>query len=148
MDLEIGCGAWASDSMRRHFTTTRSTTLSSVAKEVGRPITDGLKAQINEKVRRAAYHIIEGKGSTYFGIGATLARIVHAIRDDERAVFTVSSPVAAKTPLSSACFSLPRVLGSNGIAATLCPALSREEEEALKHSAQVLNQAIQTLGGN
>ncbi|MBV8453136.1 MAG: L-lactate dehydrogenase [Deltaproteobacteria bacterium] len=122
--------------------------LAEVAEKAGRPITPSLKGQIEDKVRSAAYRIIEGKGSTYFGIGATLARIVRAIRDDERAIFTVSSPVAAETPLSSACFSLPRVLGSNGIAATLCPALSREEEEALKHSAQVLNQAIQTLGGN
>ena len=145
MDLEIGCGAWASDSMRRHFTTTRSTTLSSVAKEVGRPITDGLKAQINEKVRRAAYHIIEGKGSTYFGIGATLARIVHAIRDDERAVFTVSTPGTGEMAFGNVCFSLPRVLGSRGVVATLRPALSTEKEEAMNRSAVVLQKASEAL---
>ena len=37
-----------------------------------------------ERVRRAAYTIIEGKGATWYGIGAALARIVQAVRDDER----------------------------------------------------------------
>ena len=58
--------------------------LASYAEQVGRPVTDQVKQQIDEKVRRAAYHIIEGKGATYFGIGASLARIVQAIRNDEK----------------------------------------------------------------
>ena len=117
--------------------------LTEVAEEAGRPITPSVKAEIEDKVRTAAYRIIEGKGSTYFGIGATLARIVRAIRDDERAVFTLSSPPVAEMPDGNACFSLPRVIGSKGIVATLHPALSREEGVALKRSAQVLNQAVQ-----
>ncbi|MBV8231793.1 MAG: L-lactate dehydrogenase [Planctomycetaceae bacterium] len=119
--------------------------LASVAEKAGRPITDGLKAQIDEKVRRAAYRIIEGKGTTNFGIGATLARLVRAIRDDERAVFTLSAPGTGETPFGDVCFSLPRVLGSRGVVATLHPVLSTEEEEAMKRSALVLQKASQAL---
>jgi L-lactate dehydrogenase len=45
--------------------------LGSFAKQVGRSVTDSVKQQINEKARRAADHIIEGKGATYFGIAAS-----------------------------------------------------------------------------
>ncbi|MFZ5998181.1 MAG: lactate/malate family dehydrogenase, partial [Nitrospirota bacterium] len=38
------------------------------------PLTDEVKARIDERVRRAAYSIIEGKGATYYGIGAGIAR--------------------------------------------------------------------------
>jgi L-lactate dehydrogenase len=38
----------------------------------------------------AAYRIIEGKGATYYGIGAGLARLTRAILTDEKGVFTVS----------------------------------------------------------
>jgi L-lactate dehydrogenase len=119
--------------------------LASVADRMGRPITDRLKAQIDEKVRRAAYQIIEGKGMTTFGIGATLGRLVRAIRDDERAVFTLSAPGSGETPFGNGCFSLPRVLGFGGVVATLEPALSAEEKDAMKRSAQVLQKASQAL---
>jgi L-lactate dehydrogenase len=90
-------------------------------------------------VRRAAYTIIAGKGATNFGIGAGLARIVAAIRDDERAVFTVSN---TESPgYEDVSLSLPRVVGSSGIIATLSPALSDAERDALGRSADLLRQA-------
>jgi L-lactate dehydrogenase len=61
------------------------------AEQSGKQLTAETKASIEDGVRRAAYRIIEGKGATYYGIGAGLARIVQAVRDDERAVLTVSN---------------------------------------------------------
>ena len=61
------------------------------AEQIKKPLSDDIKASIDDRVRRAAYRIIEGKGATYHGIGAGLARIVQAIRDNERAVLTLSS---------------------------------------------------------
>ncbi len=80
------------------------------AEQVARPITDSVKARIDESVRRAAYRIIAGKGATYYGIGAGLARIVRAVRNDERAVLTVSAPIEGWGTLDGVCLSLPRVL--------------------------------------
>src|SRR4029077_11506249 len=43
--------------------------LDEFAKVHGQPLTSADRQQIDENVRRAAYHIIAGKGATYFGIG-------------------------------------------------------------------------------
>src|SRR5215831_20635705 len=42
----------------------------------GKPLTRKDRKEIEENVRRAAYHIIAGKGATYYGIGSAVARIV------------------------------------------------------------------------
>ncbi len=113
--------------------------LDEVARTLGRPITPDTRQSIDRRVRGAAYAIIQGKGATYYGIGAGLARIIAAIRDDERAVMTVSS--AHNPGFDDVCLSLPRVVGANGIHATLTPSLSSEEQEALARSADVLRRA-------
>jgi L-lactate dehydrogenase len=113
--------------------------LGEVAKEMGVELTPEVMSEIDSKVRRAAYTIIEGKGATYYGIGAALARIVQAIRDDERAVFTLSNTI---TPgFDDVSLSLPRVVGRGGICSTLSPALSVDERNALARSAGVLRGA-------
>jgi len=119
--------------------------LASFAEQVGRPVTDRVKRQIDEKVRRAADHIIEGKGATYFGVAACLARILHAIRHDEKAVLTLTAPGDENSMTGEVCLSLPRVLGWKGIEATLRPSLSAEEEGALQRSAQILREATKTV---
>lgn len=44
--------------------------LDEFAKVHGTPLTRAQREAIDEQVRRAAYHIIAGKGSTYYGIGS------------------------------------------------------------------------------
>ncbi|PGZ06127.1 L-lactate dehydrogenase, partial [Bacillus cereus] len=46
--------------------------------------------KIFENVRDAAYHIIERKGATYYGIGMSLLRVTKAILSNENSVLTVS----------------------------------------------------------
>jgi len=116
------------------------------AAQTRREITDEIKAQIDDGVRRAAYRIIEGKGASYFGIGAALSRIVDAIRDDEQAVLTLSSSYSDMDEFSGLSLSLPRVIGAQGISATLMPSLSDEEYTALRKSAGILKAAAQELG--
>jgi L-lactate dehydrogenase len=115
--------------------------LAEFAAQRGQPLTVEIKARIDEDVRRAAYRIIAGKGATYHGIGAGLARMVRAVRDDERVVLTLSTPIAKFGTVSDVCFSLPRVLGANGVEATLLPTLSEEETIALENSARILREA-------
>lgn len=111
------------------------------ASQSGRPITEEVRARIDDGVRRAAYRIIEGKGATYYGIGAGLSRIAGAVRDDERAVLTISSSMGGTPGLEKVSLSLPRVVGAAGILATLLPVLSREEETAVRKSAAILREA-------
>ena len=111
------------------------------AEQIGRRITDDVKAKIDDGVRRAAYRIIEGKGATYYGIGAGIARIAKAIRDDEGAVLTLSNIEG----LNGVSLSLPRVLKAKGIEATIQPMLSNEEAQGLKRSAEILKKVAAEL---
>lgn len=111
------------------------------AEQIDRPIEADVIARIDDGVRKSAYRIIEGKGATYYGIGAGIARIAKAIRDDEGAVLTLSNIEG----LNNMSFSLPRVLKAKGIEATIQPMLSSEEEKALNRSAEMLRQAAAEL---
>jgi L-lactate dehydrogenase len=103
------------------------------------------KAQIDDGVRHAAYRIIENKGATYYGIGAGIAQIVQAIRDDERRVLTVSNLTTGVEAFKGICLSLPRVVGLKGILTELRPDLSSEENLVLQKSAEILKEAAVSL---
>lgn len=116
------------------------------AKQSGCPLTQEVKSRIDDGVRRAAYRIIEGKGATYYGIGAGIARITRAIRDDERAVLTVSILTPEVGGVKEVTLSLPRVVGAKGVTATLPPALSDDEHAAFQKSAKILKEAASEIG--
>lgn len=116
------------------------------AKQTNRPITQAVQEKIDLGVRKAAYRIIEGKGATYHGIGAGLARIIKAIRDDEGAVLTIAGLSTRIQGISGVCLSVPRILGAEGISAELWPALADEEHRALERSTEILAKAAQELG--
>jgi L-lactate dehydrogenase len=115
------------------------------ASQTGKQLSAEAKSQIEEKVRRAAYRIIEGKKATYYGIGAGLASIVKAVRDDERIVLTLSSLNTTLPGFERTCFSLPRVLGASGILTTIEPALDEHESIALQKSVAILHAAAKNL---
>lgn len=100
---------------------------------------------IDEKVRRAAYHIIEGKGATYYGIGSAIARIVEVILQDERSILTVCTPTDDIAGVKNVTVSLPNLVGGEGIIKTFFPNLSKAEMTALNASAQVVRSAIDQL---
>jgi L-lactate dehydrogenase len=120
--------------------------LDDLAEQRGRNLTAEVKSRIDDGVRRAAYRIIEGKGATYYGIGAGLARIARSIRDDERAVLTLSMPVEGIEGIENVSLSLQQVVGAKGIVDTLEPTLSEEEKVLLEKSASVLREAANELG--
>ena len=120
--------------------------LEGFAWQVGRPLDEEAKSRIDDGVRRAAYRIIEGKGATYHGIGAGIARMIRFIRDDSNAVLTLSAPIPGFEEFEGVCLSLPRVLGARGIKATLRPELSPEETVAIRQSAQILKEAAGKIG--
>lgn len=110
----------------------------SFADQTGRPLGEADRARIGEAVRRAAYTIIEGKGSTWYGIGAGLARIVRAIGKDERAVLSVSQVTPQVEGVADVPLSLPRIVGEDGIIGDLMPDLDAAERDALRASAELI----------
>lgn len=103
------------------------------------------REQIDTRVRSAAYHIIEGKGATYYGIGSALARIVDAILLDQRSIMTVCSRMRDVAGVSDVTLSLPHVIGGDGVIDTIPLALDAAEDIALGASARVIYEAIVSL---
>jgi L-lactate dehydrogenase len=102
-------------------------------------------AGIDERVRRAAYRIIGGKGATYYGIGSAVARIVQVVLQDERSLLTVCTPMADVADVKEVTVSLPNLVGGEGIIQTFFPKLNAAETEALRASAQVVRSLIEKL---
>jgi L-lactate dehydrogenase len=101
--------------------------------------------EIDDAVRKAAYHIIEGKGASYYGIGSALARIVEVILRDQRSILTVCTPVHEVAGVTDVTVSLPNLLGGSGVLETFQLCLSESEMDALRVSAMTVKQAIQSL---
>lgn len=111
----------------------------------GVDLDQGTRADIDARVRRAAYRIIEGKGATYYGIGSALARIVEVVLGDERAVLTVCAPLAEVAGVKGVTLALPRVVGGSGVISTLSLPLTDQEESDLHRSAAIIRSAIDDL---
>ena len=108
---------------------------------------DALRQDVDQRVRRAAYHIINGKGATYYGIGSALARITSVILADQRAILTVCAPHAEIAGVANVTLSLPQLVGGSGIIDTFVPSLSETELAGLARSAGVIREAIAGLEG-
>ncbi len=126
-DSEVLC--WSS-------ATVASLTLADFAAQVNLPITPVIRAMIDDGVRNAAAAIIAGKGATWFGIGGGLARLAQVILDNEDTIMSVS--VVDEVFGRDVCVSLPRIIGRQGIVATLHPSIDAEERIALEKSAQLI----------
>ena len=113
-----------------------------LAKNINKPIN---KTQIDDMVRNAAYRIIEGKGSTTFGIAGALARICQAISANEYAILNTSSLHQKVEGIENICISLPCIIGKRGIHNQLYPKLSDNEHILLQESAQNIKNVIQNV---
>ena len=109
-------------------------------------ITEDVRKQIDDEVRHAAYSIIEGKGATYYGIGAAIAQIVNVIVRDQRAILTVCTPMDEVVGVPDVTVALPNVIGGQGVISTCLFELTDEETERLRASAQIVRDALDELG--
>lgn len=114
--------------------------LAKLAETLGKPLTDELKAQIDDDVRNAAYKIINGKGATFYGIAGALCRICQAISTNEYAILTVSSHHEEVAGVKGVCVSMPTVIGKRGVHDVLYPELDALEKAQLKDSVAKMKQ--------
>lgn len=101
---------------------------------------NSVETELQDEVRRAAYEIIRRKQATYYGVATALARISEAVLRDNRSVLTVSMSDG------EVAYSLPRVIGAQGVLATLEVSLNETESAALEDSVAVIRKAIESLG--
>lgn len=111
----------------------------------GMSISNHDEEEIDQQVRGAAYKIIAGKGATYFGVGAALARLTDTILKDQRSILTVSTTMAEVVGVCDVTLSLPHLIGGEGVISSFHPSLAEGERAALIQSANVLCDAIRQL---
>jgi L-lactate dehydrogenase len=111
----------------------------------GVELSSATRQGIYEQTRDAAYHIIERKGATYYGVAAGLIRITAAILRDQNTVFSVSTFIGDYYGISDVCLSLPAVLNREGVDRVLRLELNPEEAAGLRRSAEVLQSTIAKL---
>lgn len=102
-----------------------------------------IEGEIAEKVKRAAYDIIQKKGATNHAIGLVTATLLKWILRGERRVITLSTCIDGPFGLDDLAISLPSLVSENGVEEVLEVTMSDTEKSAFIHSADVIKGAIQ-----
>lgn len=93
-------------------------------------------------VRDAAYHIIERKGATYYGIGMSLVRITKAILNNENTILPVSAYLDGQYGHDDVYIGVPAVINRDGIREVVQMDLNEEEQTKFDHSVKVLKETM------
>ena len=96
---------------------------------------------IEDAVRKSAYHIIQEKGATNYGVALAVRRILEAVVRNENSVLTVSSMLTGQYGISGCCLSVPCIVGGQGVDRVIETELSDQEAAALEQSAGLLQEA-------
>jgi L-lactate dehydrogenase len=99
---------------------------------------EDVRSQLERDVRYANITIIEGHDASQYGIGIVSARIAEMMLHDERAAI----PIGSYHRTLGVTFSLPSVVGRDGVVEVLQPALSAEERAGLEKSVETLRSAL------
>jgi len=102
--------------------------------------------EIRQSVKNAAYEIVEKKGATYYAVSLAAERIVRALGGGENSILTVSGLCDGEYDIRDVCLSIPRAIGSHGIARSVEIPLSDGEIAALRRGADRLRQLARQIG--
>jgi L-lactate dehydrogenase len=103
------------------------------------------RSKIADEVKNSAYHIIQYKGATWFGVGLALTQIAAAILRNQHGVLTVSSVLEGEFGLSGVSLGVPCIVSQNGVERVLQVTLPPGEQNALVKSATTLRETIEKL---
>ena len=115
------------------------TTLTQTEKLTVEPYT---KEEVEEYVKKSGGQIIAGKGATFYGIAASVTKIVNAIYSSAYTILPVSTVLDGEYGISDVALSTLCAIGSEGVISTLTPKLSDDELAKMRNSAEVLKGVI------
>ncbi len=96
---------------------------------------------IADNVKNAAAQIIQAKGSTYYGIGMSLARITKAIFGNENCILTLSTKLSGEyCGIKDVFAGVPCIVNRDGVRNIITLSLSEEESSSLEASCDILQQ--------
>ncbi|EKV58101.1 L-lactate dehydrogenase [Brachyspira hampsonii 30446] len=94
--------------------------------------------ELANKGRRGGWDVLEGKGSTEFGIGTALAEVARAVLCDEHRVLPVSVYLNGEYGQNDVYASVPAVLGRNGVEEIIELKMNDEEKKLFSDSCSVM----------
>ena len=106
------------------------------------PIEPYSREDVEQYVKKSGGQIIAGKGATFYGIAASVTRIVNAIYSSAYTILPVSTVLEGEYGISDVALSTLCAIGKEGIITTLTPKLSYDELEKMRNSAEVLKGVI------
>jgi L-lactate dehydrogenase len=109
--------------------------------EKGKPLTD--LHDIYYQVQQAGYEIVNRKKSTYYGIGLSLNRLVHAILDDENVILTVSTYQNNEYGQVGLYIGVPTIINRNGAMEIVKLDLNEVDQAKFDHSCETLKEIIE-----
>lgn len=94
---------------------------------------------IAARAKQAGWIILGGKGSTEFGIGASIANVVQAIFGNEDRILPVSTLLQGEYGQKDVFASVPCRLNQNGVAEVIQLQLTADEQKKFNASCQSMN---------
>lgn len=103
---------------------------------------DAAMEDIVDKTRNAAYEIISRKGSTYYAIALSVARLCRSILNDSETILPVSTVLNEYYGVSDVALSVPTVIRRSGAFVDFVTPLSTKEQEQFHASAQIIHELL------
>lgn len=101
--------------------------------------------EILDEVRNSAYHIIEKKGATFYGVAMAVKRIAQAIIRDEYSILPVSHFLNGEYGIKDVCLGIPSLICREGVKKIIPITLNEREKTYLNESANKLKSAYASI---
>lgn len=109
--------------------------------EKGKPLSD--LHDIYYQVQQAGYEIVNRKKSTYYGIGLSLNRLVHAVLDDENVILTVSTYQNKEYGQEGLYIGVPTIINREGAMEIVKLDLNEVDQAKFDNSCETLKEIIE-----
>ena len=105
------------------------------------------KEDISLKTKTSGADIIKGKGATFYGVAMAISNITERIMNDQQGVVPVAHLMGSQYgKWANVCFSMPCIIGSDGIEKTMNLPMSDEERAQLDKSVEIIGDMQKQLG--
>ena len=101
------------------------------------------EAVLLERTHELGNEIVEGKGSTEFGIGAAAAEICRAVLEDEKKVLPVSAHLVNSYGQRDIMAGVPAIIGKNGVEKIIELHLTDREQNQFNSSCDVIRSYVE-----
>ena len=96
-------------------------------------------------IKKSGGRIIQRKGATFYAVALSVCHICKCLMNGTDTTLTVSTMMHGEYGIDDVCLSTLNIIGRNGINGRLLPALTSEEQERLKKSAESLRAVIDNI---